>query len=49
MIGDLKIFIKKVIKQHITCEHKYKYVVDKVFLRFDHCECVYCGKTRRFM
>ena len=47
MLGDLILFIKRIIKQHITCIHDYKYVNTwKVVNCFDYYECKKCGKIK---
>ncbi|SDQ54477.1 hypothetical protein SAMN04487752_2704 [Carnobacterium viridans] len=46
MIGNLRLFIHKFIKQQITCEHDYKYheLYGHPYCHFDKCKK--CGKTK---
>jgi hypothetical protein len=48
MIGDLIIWVKKFVKQHITCRHDYKF--DRIGIITSLCYdriCTKCDKTEK--
>lgn len=46
MLGDLLLTIRKFIKQQ-TCLHDYKFIPDKVFMKFDYYQCKKCCKSKK--
>lgn len=46
MIGDLRLFISRVVRQHITCKHDYKVVWRKDLQGGSYEECRKCGKSK---
>jgi hypothetical protein len=46
MLGDIILFLKRILKQHIFCIHNYKrYVVDMAEYVFY--QCTKCGRIRK--
>lgn len=46
MIGDIILWFKNAIKQHITCRHIYKHYTVNCYGGGDYEECTKCGKWR---
>ena len=47
MIGDLILYVKRILKQHIFCIHDYEYhnisTIDRCFTYY---KCTKCGRIR---
>lgn len=46
MIGDIRSFVFKNIKQHIFCKHNYKYVYRRDLQGGFYQECIKCNKLK---
>lgn len=46
MIGDLRIVLKRFIKQHILCKHAYKGRLSKGHPAMTYEKCVKCGRVK---
>lgn len=46
MIGDFRLFIVRVLKQHIICKHDYKVVWRKDLQGGSYEECRKCRKSK---
>lgn len=46
MIGDLRLLIARLFKQHVTCKHDYKHAQMKAYPFDLYLECKKCGKTK---
>lgn len=47
MIGDLRLWLSKLIKQQITCKHDYRFDTIPTIPEIDYYECSKCGKWKR--